>query len=140
MIEVRLTLAEARWLMQVMNLNPSGDSPLADPLAGGSEIPPGSTAERRVREGLASRGLLLQENAVNPFVASALRWLAAPEETWSLSLFGRGGASVVHLAFREGVAVECRRDGAGFTLRFPLPETEARTWLSAHWGGGGHGA
>ena len=140
MIEARLTLAEARWMMQALNLQPSGDSPLAEPLASVAEVPTGSTAESRVKQGLASRGLLLQGNAVNPFAASALRWLAAPQEVWSLSLFGRGGAWVVHLAFREGSAVECRRDGTGFTLRFPLPEMEARAWLAAQMGGGSHGA
>jgi hypothetical protein len=140
MIEVRLSLAEARWLMQAMNLRPSGDSPLADPLASVAEVPAGSTAERRVMEGLASRGLLLHGNVLNPFATSALRWLAAPQEVWTLSLFGRGGACVVHLAFREGAAVECRRDGAGLTLRFPLPEKEARIWLGAQMGAGSHGA
>jgi hypothetical protein len=139
MIEVRLSLAEARWLLQALDLRPSGDSPLADPLAGVAELPGGSSAEARVKEGLASRGILVAGGTVNPFAAEALRWLAGPEETWALSLFGRGGAALVHLVFREGMAVECRRDAAGFTLRFPLPEAEAREWLRAQMGGGTHG-
>jgi hypothetical protein len=46
----------------------------------------------------------------------------------------------VHLAFKEGSAVECRRSSEGLRLRFPLAEEEARAWVASKMAGGGHGA
>lgn len=140
MIETRLSLSEARWVLQTLGLEPSQDSPLRDPLAVVAEAPPGSTAESKLAEALAARGLLLPGRRINPFVAAALRWLARPEVVWNLALFGGGGAEAVHLVFGEGAAVECRREPAGIRLRFPLPEAEARGWLDLQVGGGRHGA
>jgi len=140
MIEVRLSLSEARWLCQMLDLKPSADSPLRDPLAVIAEVPAGSTAEAKVAEALTARGLLLAGRRVNPLAAAAMEWLARPEVVWNLALFGRGGAEAVHLAFREGAAVECRREASGLRLRFPLPESEARAWLGLQVEGGPRGA
>lgn len=140
MIETRLSLSEARWMLQTLKLEPSSDSPLRDPLAVVAEVPEGSTVEVKLAEALTARGLLLPGRRINPFAAAALKWLAQPEVVWNLALFGRGGAEAVHLAFREGAAVECRREPSGLRLRFPLPETEARGWLGLQVGGGRRGA
>ncbi len=138
MIETRLSLGEARYLLQVLDLKLAPESPLADPLGGAAEVPAGSTAEAGVTKSLTSRGLLLSDGAPNPFAAAAMVWLAQPEKAWTLSLFGRGGAAMVHLAFKGGSAVECRRDAEGFLLRYPLPEAEAEGWLRLHLDGGPH--
>jgi hypothetical protein len=140
MIEARLSLSEARWMLELINLEASPDSPLRDPLAVIAEVPGGSTVEAKLAEALTARGLLLSGRRVNPFAAAALKWLAQPEIVWSLALFGRGGAEAVHLAFREGTAVECRRGPSGLRLRFPLPEGEAREWLAFQVEGGRRGA
>jgi hypothetical protein len=140
MIEATLNPTQARWLLQTLGVEPSPDSPLRDPVSGAGEVPPGSTAEGKLVQELASKGLLMPDRRVNPFAAAALRWLASPERVWTLSLFGRGGAEVVHLAFREGSAVECRRSSEGLRLRFPLAEEEARGWVASKMAGGGHGA
>jgi hypothetical protein len=140
MIEARLSLPEARWMLQLMNLGPSPDSPLRDPLALVAEVPGGSSVESELAGALTARGLLLPGRRVNPFAAAALRWLAQPEVVWSLALFGRGGAEAIHLAFREGAAVECRRGPSGLRLRFPLPANEAREWLALQVEGGRRGA
>lgn|GEM_PF-2070797 len=136
MIESRLTLAEARWILQSMDLAPAAESPLLDPLSSVPEVPAGSPAEKKTKRGLLSRGLLTPAGEPNPLAAAALAWLASPEKVWCLSLFGPGGAEVVHLAFREGCAVECRREREGFRLRYPLPEEEAESWLDLRASGG----
>ncbi len=138
MIEVRLSLAEARWLLGTLGLEPAPGSPLGDPMAGAGEAPEGSTAEANILRGLSERGAVTKDRAVNPFLSAALTWLARPEKVWSLSLMGRGGAEVVHLAFREDAAVECRRDPSGVRLRFPLAVSEVGRWLALHVDGGGH--
>ena len=138
MIEVRLSLAEARWLLGNLGLVPSPDSPLRDPMEGAGEAPAGSTAEANILQGLSERGAVTKDRAVNPFLSAALTWLARPEKVWSLSLMGRGGAEVVHLAFREDAAVECKRDPTGVRLRFPLAGSEGGRWLALHVDGGGH--
>ncbi len=140
MIEATLNPTQARWLLQTLGLEPSPDSPLRDPVAGAGDVPAGSSAEGQLLSELAARGVLLADRRVNPFVAAALRWLASPERVWTLSLFGRGGAEVVHLAFREGSAVECRRSPEALRLRFPLAEEEARAWVASRMAGGSHGA
>lgn len=140
MIEARLSLSEARWMLQLMTLEPTPESPLRDPLAVVAEVPGGSTVEAKLAEALTTRGLLLSGRRVNPFVAAALKWLAQPEVVWNLALFGRGGAEAVHLAFRDGTAVECRREPSGLRLRFPLPESDARQWLADQVEGGRRGA
>lgn len=140
MIETRLSLSEARWMLQALDLEPSSNSPLHDPLAVVAEVPGGSSAEANLAEALTTRGLLLSGRRVNPFAAAALKWLAQPEAVWSLALFARGGAEAVHLAFREGTAVECRRESSGLRLRFPLHESEARGWLDLQVEGGRRGA
>jgi hypothetical protein len=137
MIEHALDLAEARWILQTLGLQPSGDSPLLDPLSSVPEVPKGSPAEEKVVKRLQARGLATREGSPNPFAAAALTWLASPQKVWCLSLFGPGGAELVHLAFREGSAVECRRDASGVRLRYPLPEEDALAWLSLRTGGGG---
>lgn len=139
MIEVRLSLSEARWMCQTLGLEPSSESPLRDPLAVVAEVPAGSTAETKLAEALTARGLLLPGRRVNPLAAAAMEWLARPETVWNLALFGHGGAEAVHLAFREGAAVECRRKASGLQLRFPLPESEAREWLGLQVEGGPRG-
>jgi hypothetical protein len=136
MIESDFTLAEARWILQFMDVQPSGDSPLLDPLFSVPEVPAGSPAEEKIKKGLLSKGLLTLKGEPNPFAAAALAWLASPEKVWCLSLFGPGGAEVVHLAFREGSAAECRRERGGFRLRYPLPEEEAQAWLELRASGG----
>jgi len=140
MIEARLSLSEARWMLQLMNLEPSPDSPLRDPLGVVAEVPGGSSVETKLAEALTTRGLLLSGRRINPFAAAAMKWLAQPEVVWNLALFGRGGAEAVHLAFREGAAVECRREPSGLRLRFPLPESEAREWLTVQVEGDRRGA
>lgn len=140
MIETRLSLSEARWMLRALDLEPSRDSPLRDPLAVVAEAPQGSTAESKLAEALMARGLLLPGRRVNPFAAAALRCLARPEVVWNLALFGGGGAEAVHLAFAKGAAVECRREPAGLRLRFPLPTAEARGWFDLQVGGGRRGA
>lgn len=140
MIEARLSLSEARWMLQLMTLEPTPESPLRDPLAVVAEVPGGSTVEAKLAEALTTRGLLLSGRRVNPFVAAALKWLAQPEVVWNLALFGRSGAEAVHLAFRDGTAVECRREPSGLRLRFPLPESDARQWLADQVEGGRRGA
>jgi len=140
MIEARLSLSEARWMLQLMTLEPTPESPLRDPLAVVAEVPGGSTVEAKLAEALTTRGLLLSGRRVNPFVAAALKWLAQPAVVWNLALFGRGGAEAVHLAFRDGTAVECRREPSGLRLRFPLPESDARQWLADQVEGGRRGA
>lgn len=136
MIETRLTLVEAKWALQRLGAVPSEDSPLRDPLAGIGEIPEGSPAEARLMKDLASKALLSSSGAPNPFLAAALLWLAQPDRVWSLSLFGPGGAEVLHLAFREGSCVEVRRSSAGFRLRYPLAADEAASWLELRTRGG----
>jgi hypothetical protein len=140
MIEVTLSLTEARWAMARTGIEqPSPDSPLADPLALVEAAPEGSPAEQAVIRGLESRGLALSGGSVNPFLAAALEALAVPEKVWCLSLFGPAGAEMVHLAFKDGDAVECRRSSKGFALRFPLRAAEAKNWLDTRIQGARHG-
>lgn len=136
MIEHALDLAEARWILQALGMEPSEASPLRDPLSAVSEVPKGSPAEEKVVRGLQGRGLVTRSGAPNPFAAAALAWLASPEKVWCLALFGPGGAETAHLAFREGSAVECRREPGGLRLRYPLPEEEAAAWLALRAEGG----
>jgi hypothetical protein len=138
MIEHVLDLAEARWILQVLGLEPAPDSPLRDALSAVPEVPKGSPAEDKVIQGLQGRGLVTRAGAPNPFASAALVWLASPEKVWCLALFGPGGAEAVHLAFREGSAVECRRELGGLRLRYPLPEEDAAAWLKLRAEGGGH--
>lgn len=138
MIEHTLDIAEARWILQALGLEPSESSPLSEPLSDVPEVPKGSPAEEKVVKGLRSRGLVTRQGAPNPFAGAALTWLASPEKVWCLVLFGPGGAETAHLAFRQGSAVECRRETGGLRLRYPLPEEEAEAWLKLRAGGGSH--
>ena len=95
MIEAVLTLAEARWILQSAELPPDDLSPLAEPLQAVPEVPAGSPAETQVTEGLRKKGLLDGEGRPNPFVATALEWLATPERVVALALLGPGGSEML---------------------------------------------
>jgi hypothetical protein len=140
MIEISLTLAEARWVLQSSGITPRMPSPILEPVEAVPEIPPSSPAETGLVQALQARGLAGPGGAPNPFLSAALEWLSVPDRVWSLSLFGRGGAEMVHLALKEDAAVECRRSADGFRLRFPVPASEAEEWLSLRLRGGAHGA
>lgn len=139
MIEVALSLPEARWILDRMGLTPREPSPLREPLQGTAPAPEGSPAYRKLEADLAARGLVL-EGAPNPFVGTALAFAAAPERVWSLVLFGPGGAEAFHLAEKEGTAVEVVRGPLGLRLRFPLSAEEAEGWVALRSRGGAHGS
>jgi hypothetical protein len=135
MIETRLTASEARWLVDNLGLTPGEPSPLAEVLATIDPVPPASPAAGAAVAALRQRGIVDSSGSPNLFVATALAWLSDPERVWSLSVFGPGGAQLVHLAFRSGAAVECRRGPDDLTLRYPFAADEATSWLERHAGG-----
>ena len=118
---------------------PTPDSPLADPFGMVEPAAEGSPAEQDLIKALRSRGLVVESGSVNPFIAAALELLSQPERVWCLALFGPEGAEMVHMAFKESDAVECRRGSKGFTLRFPIPAREAKIWLDERIKGARHG-
>lgn len=135
MIETRLLASEARWLLDSLGLTPREPSPLTEALASIDPVPSDSPAAGAAAAALHRRGIVSSAGSANPFVATALAWLAAPERVWSLSVFGPGGAELVHLAFRDGAAVECRRGSDELVLRYPFAADEATGWLERHAGG-----
>ncbi len=140
MIEIRLSLAETRWALQRSVIAPRMPSPILEPVEAVPEVPSPSPAESEIVKSLQARGLAGTDGSPNPLLSAALEWLSAPDRVWSLSLFGRGGAEMVHLAMREDAGVECRRSAEGFRLRFPVPASEAEEWLSLRMRGGAHGS
>jgi hypothetical protein len=135
MIQLRLSLEETRLLLQETGLLLAHGSPLTDPLDAVPEVPLDSPAADTLRRDLVGRGLLLADGRCNPVIEASLGWLADPEETWTLALFGPGGVEAVHLALRGDAGVECILDSAGLQLSFPLRASEAQTWMET-WAGG----
>lgn len=138
MIEVTLSLSEARWILDRLGIAPRDPSPLREPLEGTVPPPQDSPASKKIEADLRSRGFLIGE-VPNPFTAAALAFAAAPERVFSLALFGPGGAEAYHLAQKEGAAVEVVREPSGLRLRFPLDAGEVEAWVALRTAGGGHG-
>ncbi len=131
MIESQLSLAESRWLLQRLQLAPTPDSPLREPLERVAAAPAASPAENDLVTALTGRGLVLPAG-INPLLATALEWLTRPERVLTLTAFGPEAAGVVHLALREGSGVECLRTPTGFRLRYPLTTEDLEHWVQIH--------
>jgi hypothetical protein len=136
MIETRLLRVECAFVLGRLGLEPLALSPLADYLASAAVPPQGSPAEAGLVSGLHAKGLGALDGTPNPYLATALEWLAAPERVLCLTQFGPGGVETVHLVVARGVAVECRRHTDDLVLRFPLPEAELHAWLTLRTVGG----
>ena len=136
MIETRLDRVECAYVLGRLGLIPVGHSPLADYLASAAVPPEGSPAETRIVSGLVERGLASADGVPNPYLATALEWLADPERVHTLAQFGPGGVECIHLAVTRASAVECRRLTDELVLRFPLPEAEISAWLALRMAGG----
>ncbi|MGC8762803.1 MAG: ESX secretion-associated protein EspG [Acidobacteriota bacterium] len=139
MIELTLSLSEARWILDRMGIEPRDPSPLREPLEGTAPAPEGSPAFQTIEAGLRARGLA-GGGSPNPFAAAALVFAATPQRVYTLALFGPGGAEAYHLAEREGSAVEVVRGPGGLRLRFPLDAADVESWVALRTKGGGHGA
>lgn len=136
MIETRLSRVECAFVLSQLGIAPSAQSPLADHLASAAVPPTGSPAETAIASALVGRGLAAADGTPDPYLATALEWLADPERVHTLTQFGPGGVESIHLAVASGMAVECRRLTDGLVLRFPLPEAEIAPWLALRIEGG----
>jgi hypothetical protein len=139
MMDLSLSLSEARWILDRMGIEPRDPSPLREPLEGTAPAPEDSPAARKIEADLRARGLVVGD-APNPFAATALAFAATPERVFCLALFGPGGAEAFHLVEKDGAAVEVVREPGGLRLRFPLDPDEAEAWVDLRTRGGGHGS